>query len=236
VRLGAANVIVAYRRRQDDMTALPEEVEGAVAEGCEILALQAPASIEADTRDNVVALWTQPQIVGPIEDGRPRPQKADKNRQRIPCDMVLLAVGQDVEADSFVRFGVKARRNILQTSSTCGIEGMPGVFAGGDCATGPATVIRAVEAGKVLAADIDAYLGFDHKISVDVSIPPPRLANKKHWGRVNMREKEPSGRKNDFGLMEFGMSREEAIQESGRCLRCDRFGYGAFRGGRKAQW
>jgi NADPH-dependent glutamate synthase beta subunit-like oxidoreductase len=235
-RLGAANVTIAYRRRQEDMTALPEEVEGAMAEGCEILALQAPASIEADTRDNVVALWTQPQIVGPIEDGRPKPIKADKPKERIPCDMVILAVGQDVEADSFVRFGVMAKRNILQTSNTCRVEGMSGVFAGGDCATGPATVIRAVEAGKVLAADIDNYLGFDHKISVDVSIPAPRLADKKHWGRVNMREKDPSERKKDFGLMELGMSREEAVQESGRCLRCDRFGYGAFRGGRKAQW
>jgi NADPH-dependent glutamate synthase beta subunit-like oxidoreductase len=236
VRLGAAQVSVAYRRRQNDMTALPEEIEGAIAEGCEILALQAPLALEGDKEDNVVALLTQPQLIGPIEDSRPKPLKADKPSERIPCDIVIMAVGQDIEADSFVRFGLKAKRNILQTKSCTSIEGMAGVFAGGDCATGPATVIRAVEAGKVAAANIDNYLGFDHKVSVDVEIPSPRLADKKHWGRVNMREKEASERKHDFDIMEFGMSREEAVQESGRCLRCDRFGYGSFRGGRNAQW
>jgi len=235
-RLGAAHVAVVYRRRQEDMTALPEEVEGAIAEGCEILALQAPVAIEGDTNDNVIAFWTQPQIVGPIEDGRPKPLNADKPRERIPCDILILAVGQNIEADSFIQFGIKARKNILKTLSDSSIEGMPGVFVGGDCATGPATVIRAIEAGKVAAANIDNYLGFEHKISADVSIPPPRLENKKYWGRVNMREKEPSERKCNFDSVELGMSREEAMQESGRCLRCDRFGYGSFRGGRSATW
>ena len=235
-RLGAANVAIVYRRRQEDMTALPEEVEGAIAEGCEILALQAPVAIEGDGDDAIIALWTQPQLVGPIEARRPKPLNADKPRERIPCDILILAVGQDIEADSFIQFGIKARKNVLKTLSDGSIEGMPGVFAGGDCATGPATVIRAIEAGKVAAANIDSYLGFAHKISAGVSIPPPRLENKKYWGRVNMREKEPSDRKSNFDMMELGMSREEAVQESGRCLRCDRFGYGPFRGGRSAKW
>jgi NADPH-dependent glutamate synthase beta subunit-like oxidoreductase len=236
MRLGAANVVVAYRRRQDDMTALPEEIEGAIAEGCEILPLQAPVKIEGDAQDNISALWTQPQIIGPIEDGRPKPLNADKPRQRIPCDILILAVGQDIDADPFAQFGIKAKRNIIQARSDGSIDGMSGIFAGGDCATGPATVIRAVEAGKVAAANIDNYLGFDHKISVDVEIPAPIPANKKYWGRVNMQEREPSERKHNFDLIEAGMSCQEALQEAGRCLRCDRFGYGTFRGGRIAQW
>jgi NADPH-dependent glutamate synthase beta subunit-like oxidoreductase len=236
VRLGAARVSVAYRRRQNDMTALPEEILGAIAEGCEILALQAPVALEGDSEDNVTALVTQPQIIGPIEDGRPKPLNADKSQERIACDIVIMAVGQDIEAESFVRFGVKAKRNVLQTEISTSIEGMPGVFAGGDCATGPATAIRAIEAGKVAAANIDNYLGFDHKISVDVAIPNPRQLDKRHWGRVNLREKEASERKDNFDIMELGMSREEAVQECGRCLRCDHFGYGAFRGGRHDQW
>ena len=236
MRLGASNVTIVYRRRRNDMTALDEEIEGAVAEGCELLTLQAPAEIEGDGDDKIVALWTQPQIIGPIEDGRPKPLNADKGLERIPCDMLILAIGQDIEADHFVKHGVKTKRNIIQTLSNTKVEGLDGVFTGGDCATGPATVIRAVEAGKVAAANIDNYLGFDHKISVDVEIPPPKTGNKKYWGRVNMREKEPSERKDNFDIMEYGMSLEEATQEAGRCLRCDRFGYGSFRGGRKAQW
>ena len=236
LRLGAANVTIAYRRRQNDMTALPEEVEGAIAEGCDLLTLQSPVKIEGDKNDNICALWTQPQVIGPIERGRPIPMDADKPKERIPCDILILAIGQDIEADPFVKFGVKVKRNIIQTLSYTAIEGMSGVFAGGDCATGPATVIRAVEAGKVAAANIDSYLGFKHKISVDVEIPAPKAGNKKHWGRVNMREKLPSQRKDDFNIMEFGMSLEEAKQEAERCLRCDHFGYGSFRGGRISQW
>lgn len=60
VRLGAKRVRIAYRRRKVDMTALPEEVEGAIAEGCEVLDLHAPLSIEKDDQGKVSALWVQP--------------------------------------------------------------------------------------------------------------------------------------------------------------------------------
>jgi NADPH-dependent glutamate synthase beta subunit-like oxidoreductase len=236
VRLGADNVIIAYRRRQNDMTALPEEVEGAIADGCELRTMQAPLRIEGDGRDNLTALWVKPQLTGPVEYGRPKPLNADKPPERIPCDILIIAIGQDIEAENFVEFGIKAKRNVLQSGSDASVAGMPGVFAGGDCATGPASAIRAIEAGKVAAANIDHYLGFDHKISVDIDIPIPRMSNKRPWGRVNMQERDASERSGDFGLMEFGMSLEEAKQEAGRCLRCDKFGYGAFRGGRIAQW
>ena len=52
---------------------------------------------------------------------------------------------------------------------------MPGVFAGGDCASGPASVIKAIAAAKVVAANIDEYLGFRHEISCDVEIPDANL-------------------------------------------------------------
>jgi hypothetical protein len=51
-----------------------------------------------------------------------------------------------------------------------------------------------------------------------------------------MKEREAADRKNDFNLMECGMTAEEACQESGRCLRCDHYGYGVFKGGRKEKW
>ncbi|MDR1520942.1 MAG: FAD-dependent oxidoreductase [Planctomycetota bacterium] len=235
-RLGAAEVAICYRRRREDMTALPEEIEGALAEGCAILPLRAPLSIEADAQDDVVALWAQPQKIGPMQDRRPFPMKADKPPERLPCDRLILAIGQDIEAGPFIRFGVKARKNVLQTLPDGSVGGMPGVFAGGDCATGPATVIRAVEAGKVAAANIDSHLGFNHKISIDVDIPEPRLGDKPGWGRVNMEERPAVERSGDFNLMERGMSREEAAQEAWRCLRCDKFGYGRFKGGRNASW
>lgn len=106
----------------------------------------------------------------------------------------------------------------------------------GDCVSGPATVIKAIGAGKVAAANIDNYLGYHHEISCDVEIPAVSLEDRIPCGRVNMTERSANQRKNDFNLMEKGMTCQEAMQESGRCLRCDYFGYGLFRGGRIAKW
>lgn len=237
IRLGAASVCVAYRRRKADMTALPEEVEGAIAEGCEILELQAPTRIEADEEGKVCALWVQPQIIGPIDhSGRPSPKKANKEEKRVPVDMVIVAIGQGIASQHFEEFGVPVKRGVIEAMQTSGVENVPGVFAGGDCVTGPATVIRAIAAGKVAAANIDEYLGFHHAISCDVEIPQARLDDRPPCGRVNMAELGAEERKNNFEPFECGMTEQEACQESSRCLRCDHFGYGVFKGGREAKW
>lgn len=102
--------------------------------------------------------------------------------------------------------------------------------------TGPATVIRAIAAGKTAAANIDEYLGYHHEIQSDVTLPPVRFDDNAPTGRINMRERPAEERVKDFKLMECGMTEEEACQESGRCLHCDHFGYGIFRGGREEKW
>ena len=72
--------------------------------------------------------------------------------------------------------------------------------------------IRAIAAGKVAAANIDEYLGFNHVITTDVQIlPPPRLNNLPPHGRVTIGEREASERKKDFACIECEMSLEEAI-------------------------
>jgi NADPH-dependent glutamate synthase beta subunit-like oxidoreductase len=242
IRLGAAKVSLVYRRRQEDMTALPEEVYGAAAEGCDLVTLQAPLKIEGNASDEAVALWTEPQMIGPMENGRPKPVCAGKAPVRLPCDILILAIGQDIDSKAFAEYGVKTRRGAIAAGPDGSIEGMShdpgmaGVFAGGDCVTGPATVIRAIEAGKVAASNIDRALGFSHTITCDMEIPAPPLGDKKPWGRVNMEERESSARKRDFDPVEAPMSCPEATGEAGRCLRCDKFGLGAFRGGRIRQW
>ena len=238
IRLGAEKVSCVYRRRQADMTALPEEVEGALAEGAELLTLQAPVRIEADENGHAVALWVQPQIIGPVgRDGRPRPNKADCPEVRIPADLILVAIGQGVETHYFEEGGVPVRRGSFLAEEDSSLDTQEGVFAGGDCVTGPATAIRAIAAGKVAAANIDEYLGFNHIITTDVQIlPPPRLNNLPPHGRVTIGEREASERKKDFACIECEMSLEEATTEATRCLRCDHFGYGSFKGGRIDRW
>lgn len=236
-RLGAESVTCVYRRRVDDMTALAEEIEEAMAEGCQILPLQAPARIEKDAEGKVAALWTVPQIIGPYgKDGRPKPIPADVPEFRIACDYVIVAIGQAIDARPFEAIGIKTFKGMIQAEDTSSVADVDNVFAGGDAVSGPATVIRAVAAGKVAAANIDAYLGFEHKIKTDVVVPPAHLTNAPPCGRVNLKSHCTPDCKGNFDLVVEGMSRKEADQESERCLRCDYFGFGSFRGGRTGEW
>ena len=237
IRLGAEKVTCVYRRRIEDMTALPDEVTGAMAEGAEIAALMAPSHIEADEDGNAAALWVQPQIIGEADkSGRPRPNKADLQEQRIPADIIVVAIGQGIEIQGFEQAGVPIKRGTFVAGLSGQVGSMDNVFAGGDCVTGPATAIRAIAAGKVAAANIDEHLGFRHEITVEVDIPAPRLNNRAPHGRINTTEREACERRCDFEDIECGLTEEGARTEASRCLRCDHYGYGIFRGGRNEKW
>ena len=234
IRLGADKVTCVYRRRQADMTALPDEITGALAEGAELMTLAAPVRIEADEDGAAKALWVQPQIIGEVDKaGRPRPGKAALEEVRIPADVIVVAIGQGVEIQGFDQAGVPIQRGAFVAGQ---VRDMDSVFAGGDCVTGPATAIRAIAAGKVAAANIDEHLGFRHEITVDVEIPSPKLNNSPPHGRIDTTEREACERKHDFEDIECGLTQEGACAEAGRCLRCDHFGYGIFRGGRNEKW
>ena len=237
IRLGADKVTCVYRRRIEDMTALPDEVTGALAEGAEIEALMAPVRIEADEDGCAAALWVQPQIIGEADkSGRPRPNKADLPEIRIPADIIVVAIGQGIEIQGFEQAGVPIKRGVFVAGLSGQVGDMDNLFAGGDCVTGPATAIRAIAAGKVAAANIDVHLGFRHEIEVDVDIPSPRLNNRGPHGRINTTEREACERRCDFEDIECGLTEEGARTEASRCLRCDHFGYGIFRGGRNVKW
>ena len=82
-RLGASEVCIVYRRRRDDMTALPDEINGAIAEGCQLFQLKAPSEIIVDKNRKVKGLYVQPQIAGEADkSGRPRPVDADQPREK----------------------------------------------------------------------------------------------------------------------------------------------------------
>ncbi|WP_057874754.1 NAD(P)-binding protein [Loigolactobacillus rennini] len=236
VRLGAEQVTLAYRRRQADMTALPDEIAGAIAENVVIAELMSPIKVETDQTDQAKALWVQPQVIGPYRKGRPSPRPADTAPVRLEADIVVVAIGQNIDSDMFKQAGLPVEWGELQAGATTHFEDQPDVFSGGDCATGPSTAIKAIAAGKVAAANIDQYLGFDHKVKTDIDIPEPMLHDRMPCGRVEIKERIPAERSQDFDDMALPMSDEEAKQEASRCLRCDHFGYGSFRGGRENQW
>lgn len=235
-RLGARKVSILYRRRRNDMTALPDEIEGAIAEGIEVRTLRAPASIALDENGKLIGVYATPQMISAIKDGRASVKPTGEPTVLVPCDILIKAIGQDIETRHFAEAGVPVSRGKILTRSSGDFENMPGVFAGGDCASGPATVIKAIAAAKVVAANIDEYLGYHHIISCDVEIPAASLADRNPCGRVNMTEREACERVCDFEGVENCMTEKEAKQEASRCLRCDHFGYGIFKGGRNTLW
>ena len=175
-------------------------------------------------------------MISRIKGGRPSPKTAAKDEVLIPCDLIVVAIGQGIETRYFEEHGVTVKRGTIEALDTSEIKERKGIFAGGDCVTGPATVIRAIAAGKVAAANIDEYLGYHHEITSDVEIPYAGYEDKVPCGRVEVALRDAADRKKDFEPIEYGFSCEEACQESGRCLRCDHFGFGSFRGGREKQW
>ena len=232
VRAGAASVTVAYRRRLEDMTALRAEIDSAMQEGVEMMTLQAPDHIEVEN-GQVVALYTQPQFIGPVKRGRPAPQKADKPLVRVPADVVLIAVGQDIESAPFEEAGMQADCTYFEADDGLkSVGSLDNVFVGGDCQVGPKTVIIAIGAGKVAARNIDDFLGFNHELDCGVEVPPAAANWRQPCGRVNIVERPARERKGDFDAVEVEMSVEEAFQEARRCLRCDHFGCGVLDEGR----
>lgn len=236
IRLGAEKVSIVYRRRKTDMTALQEEVEGAEAEGCDVLELMSPVRIKQDEEGNAVGLVVKPQMISKVSNQRPAPVSANKEEVLLESDLIIVAIGQGIESKYFEEHGINVKRGVIDALNTGNVKKADGIFAGGDCVTGPATVIKAIAAGKVAAANIDEYLGFHHKITCDVEIPYASYEDKVACGRVEVAMREAADRKKDFEPIEYGFSCEEACQESGRCLRCEHFGFGAFRGGREEQW
>lgn len=233
IRCHAKEVTVIYRRRQIDMTALPSEIQGAIEEGVELLTLNAPVKINADAEGNVCGFVAQPQIISVYDkQGKPSVTVANKPEIEVPCEVVLMAIGQDIVSAPFAEYDVNPRRKTFETLDTTRLKSYDKIFSGGDCVFGPATVIKAIGAGKVAALNIDEYLGYHHKYLEDIKISEPRENDRTHYGRVHLTDRSARERKNNFEPVENGMSYDEAMQECGKCLRCDHFGCGVVEGGR----
>lgn len=235
-RLGAASVECVYRRRIVDMTALAEEIEEAQAEGCQITPLESPVSIQVDNAGQVCGLITQPQVIGAIgRGGRPTPYDAAAPQRIIPCDVVLIAIGQAIDADAFSSVVSTERGCIVACEDGAIAAAAAPLFAGGDAVSGPATVIKAIAAGRAAAFNIDEALGFVHDVFDPVDVPAAERAIGP-CGRIDLRNVLFADAARSFDIAKLGMSAEEALQESSRCLRCDHHGFAATRSEEVASW
>ena len=87
-------------------------------------------------------------MISEIKCGRSIVKATGEPDQYIPCDILVVAIGQNIETDHFAEAGIPVERGKIVTTAGGDFLDMPGVFAGGDCASGPATVIKAIAAAK----------------------------------------------------------------------------------------
>ncbi len=233
VRLNAESIHV-FTRKRDDYTALESEIEAAMQEGIRFRTLLSFLNIETDKETNEVrAVWLQPEIIAEYDQyGMMTTEHSSNYPYRFTCDILILGVGQRSDVADLEKEGVPVERGRVLADETTMVQDLEGVFSGGDCVTGPSTAINAIAAGQVAAYNIDEYLGYHHKVDYGVDIPPAYPNPCVPTGRAEIEEKDPFERKNNFDHVELSMTKEEAMRESGRCLRCDHYGCGVMEGGR----
>lgn len=160
LRLGAEGVYLIYRRSEVEMPARAEERENAKEEGVIFRLLTNPSRFIEDESGNVKAVECYEMELGePDESGRRRPIRKPGTEFTMPVDTVIVALGtrpnpiipSTTKGLEVTKWGtVKADEDNGRTS-----KGR--VWCGGDMATGAATVISAMGAGKRAAADINTY-------------------------------------------------------------------------------
>jgi len=205
------------------MPANPEEVAEAISEGVKIIFLAAPDRVARENGRLRMACIRM--ALGEFDaSGRRRPEPIEGSEFSIDFDTVIAAVGQTPDVPTEFRLPTN-RGNVLQADSDTTATSREGVFAGGDCVTGPASVIEAIAAGRKGASSIDKYLGGDGVID-EVLVPEEEAAElpnieegeeyRPHAPTLSFPE-----RLGTFSEVELGFSPESAIEEAKRCLRCD---------------
>jgi heterodisulfide reductase subunit A-like polyferredoxin len=227
IREGAQDVTILYRRSRDEMPAYEEEVAAALDEGIKIEFLAAPAQVLTDGSNKVTGLKCIRMELGPADDsGRRRPIPVEGSEFSIEADAIVPAIGQVVDPEFWdSASGVeRSHWNTIQIDPVTYQTTLPGVFAGGDAGTGPATVVEAVAAGKEASISISRYLqgedlaaGRPVKYPGQRHYPPiPDIAPEARAKNPEIPVSERSGHKE----VEQAFSEEEAVREANRCLNC----------------
>lgn len=158
LRLGAKNVTIFYRRSRNEMPANPYDMHEAEGEGIKIQFLVAPKQILGEN-EHVSGLECVKMTLGePDQTGRRTPTPVEGSEFTVPINTVILAIGEAPDL-SFLPQEIELTENkMITVEPFTANTNQAGVFAGGDCATGPATIIEAVLAGRRAAECIDRYL------------------------------------------------------------------------------
>ena len=158
-RLGA-DVHIVYRRSEAELPARAEEVHHAKEEGIVFDLLTNPVSIEGDEKNHVQSITCIRMELGePDASGRRRPVPIQGSEFKMEVDAVIMALGTSPNPMSYAGTpGLEKTRKGCVAADEHGCTSCPNIFAGGDAATGAATVILAMGAGKSAAKAMDEYI------------------------------------------------------------------------------
>lgn len=224
-RLGPNEVTIMYRRSEKEMPAHHQEIEEAKLEGIKFHFLAAPKRI-LGKEGRVVGIECIKTVLGPQdESGRRRPVPVDGSEFVVEADSVVLAIGEMPDVSFLPKEVEVARGNRVVVDEVTLETRLPGVFAGGDVVSGPASVIEAIAAGKKAAVSIDRYVrGIDLRAGRVKEVPEmtwvseDAILNEKP--RQRMRCLEPQERVSSFKEVELGFTLDAGLLEARRCLFC----------------
>ena len=222
LRLGAKTVTIFYRRTKNEMPAQQEEVEQALEEGVEIIFLVAPSKICREN-GNLKLELIRMELGEPDSSGRRRPVPIKGSEFTASIDTLVAAIGEQPDVPE--GFQVEVGRGNIVKANTDLSTSREGVFAGGDCQTGPALVIDAIAAGRKAAQSIDHYLGGKGDITerlVPVEEATEWLEEVPAGERLaTISYLTPQTRIEGLSEIEQGMTWETAVAEARRCLQCN---------------
>ncbi len=226
LRLGAKKVIVLYRRTKESMPAFKEEVNEAIEEGVEIVELVSPIRFVGGFSGRVEKIECVRNELGEFSaDGRRKAVSVQGSNFIIEVDTVIPAVSQHADLPFIPKndIGLTPWGTFIIDDNT--MMATPGIFAGGDVARGPDTVIQAITDGKKAAVAIDQYLGGNGILNKGAPINIPDTYSEdevvEHL-RFPVELLPLESRRTTFNEVDLGYHKLNAIAEAMRCLHCDR--------------
>lgn len=239
-RVATGTTHLIYRRTEADAPADPEEIAAARAEGVKFHFLCGQDGLVLENGKITGLRVVDMERTDPDASGRRGVKPVPGSEHIIPCNYVIAAIGQKTDANMLrENDGIERDRKNCIIVNAAHETSRKGVFAGGDCtsgprASGPTTMIMGMGHAYFAARSIDQFLSqgrtpFDSRWRLSEWIAKNRLLEEQGrkpervpGARAKVTELEPEARSRNFDEVEQTMSREEAWQEANRCLRCYR--------------
>lgn len=221
--IGAKSVKLVCLEQRNEMPAWVSEITEAEYENIEFINGYGPLEFIAEG-GNVKELILKRCVSLRDEEGRFNPSYDKSDKISIKIDRAIVAIGQAVDLSGVIGdigITLDSRGRIVVNDSDMN-TGIPSIFAGGECVSGPNIVVNTIAQGKKAAKSIDKYLGGNGCITA------PRELRRKLSGELKTekipRVKEnciPISDRNGYAEINKGFTKSEAIAEASRCLRCD---------------